>query len=350
MNDVLFIVVLSLLSGVLFLWGVKALPGERRQILAAVPVDSHGDGRWSGVNFTWYGLLTANAYVVAVAMVLILLGGVGVPVAGTFATVAALLVFCVPASRVVARLVEKKAHTFTVGGAVFVGMLIAPWVVVMANRSAGAFLGFHVPVMAALAAVSIAYAFGEGLGRLACVSFGCCYGKRLSACHPLLQRAFRRYGVIFTGKTKKIAYAGGMEGVKVLPVQALTYVIYVGTGLLATLLFLRSHCTAAFVAATTVTQGWRVLSELLRDDYRGAGKISAYQVMGVVGILYAWGIAILFGEAPLPAVELARGILTLWNPFVILALQLLWFTIFLYTGRSMVTGATISFHVHPDRI
>lgn len=350
MNEVSFIIVLLFLSVLLFRWGGKTLPGERWQIFATVPADSHGDGRWAGINFTWYGLLTANAYVVAVAMVLILMGAVRVPISGILVMVATLLVFCVPASRLVAWLVEKKAHTFTVGGAVFVGMLIAPWVVVATNRSAGAFLGFHVPVMAALAAISIAYAFGEGLGRLACISFGCCYGKPLSACHPFLQRVFRRYSVIFTGKTKKIAYAGGMDGVKVLPVQALTYVIYVGTGLFATMLFLKTHFTAAFLAATTVTQGWRILSELLRNDYRGAGKISAYQVMGCIAIVYAWGVALVFKGTPVPVMDFMAGIGSLWNPLVIITLQLLWFTIFLYTGRSMVTGATISFHVHQDRI
>jgi hypothetical protein len=35
---------------------------------------------------------------------------------------------------------------------------------------------------------------------------------------------------------------------------------------------------------------------------------------------------------------------------MILALQGLWLAIFLYTGRSSVTGAQLTFHVHADRI
>jgi hypothetical protein len=36
------------------------------------------------------------------------------------------------------------------------------------------------PIVPALAAVMIAYTFGEALGRLACISFGCCYGVSIS--------------------------------------------------------------------------------------------------------------------------------------------------------------------------
>jgi phosphatidylserine decarboxylase len=56
-----------------------------------------------------------------------LLGAAGVPLAGVMVFSVLMLALCVPASRLVARLVEGKAHTFTVGGAVFVGIVAAPW-------------------------------------------------------------------------------------------------------------------------------------------------------------------------------------------------------------------------------
>ena len=63
------------------------------------------------------------------------------------------------------------------------------------------------PMLETMGAIFIAYAFGEGIGRLACISFGCCYGKPLSECNPLIERIFQRWNFAFQGKTKKIAYA-----------------------------------------------------------------------------------------------------------------------------------------------
>lgn len=351
MAENLFILLLALCCALYLWWGATALTGESWQFIATIPVAQQGNGQWHGLNLTWYGALTANAYVAAVLIIFVLLGAAGIPLAGTFLMVIALLVLCVPASRVIARIVEGKAHTFTVGGASFVGVVAAPWVVLLVNHSAGMVLGFQIPVMAALAAGSIAYAFGEGLGRLACISFGCCYGKALCSCHPLVAKIFAGHSFVFTGKTKKIAYASGLDGVKILPVQALTYILYTCAGLAATWLFLHSFFVAAFLLATTVTQGWRVLSELLREDYRGNGTISAYQILGTIAIVYAYGTAFVLGlGVPQPYASLGTGLTTLWNPAMIIFLQALWLVIFLYTGRSKVTGSTLSFHVHRDRI
>ena len=345
----LLMMIALILAGYLF-WGIRTLPRERWQILASVPVRKKENGDWNGVNLTWYGLLTANAYAFAVVVLFILMGAVRVPLAGTAALAAAMLSLCVPASRLVARLVEKKAHTFTVGGAVFVGVILAPWIVLLVNRTLGAELGFRVSPAAALAAFAIAYAFGEGLGRLACISFGCCYGKPLSDASPFMQRVFADHSFSFYGKTRKIAYAGGMEGERVLPVQALTAIIYLGCGLGSIVLFLHSRFVEGFVVTMAVTQGWRVLSELLRADYRGGGKVSAYQIMGVIGILYGSAAIILSPGTTLSHPDLSGGIATLWNPGVLISIQAIWLGIFFYTGRSTVTGATLSFHIHQERI
>jgi len=278
------------------------------------------------------------------------MGAVQVPFAGVAVLAAAMLAVCVPASRLVAVVVEKKAHTFTVGGAVFVGVLLAPWLVLLVNRLLGSMLNFYVPPAATLAAFAIAYAFGEGLGRLACISFGCCYGKPLRAAHPLLRRLFARRSFVFHGATRKISYAGGLEGTEVVPVQALTAILYVGCGLAGIALFLHASFGSSFILVMAVTQGWRVLSEMLRDDYRGGGKVSAYQVMGVVAILYGSGAILLAHDAALSAPDTAAGLVTLWHPAPLIFLQGIWLAILRYTGLSTVTGATLSFHVHQDRI
>jgi hypothetical protein len=50
------------------------------------------------------------------------------------------------------------------------------------------------------------------------------------------------------------------------------------------------------------------------------------------------------------AAELSAGIETAWQLLVLLFLQTLWLVVFVFFGKSMVTGAEISFHLHHDRI
>ncbi len=333
-----------------FWWGFSRLPAEKWQIFATMPSKKTEPAGWLGINFTWYGLLTANAYLVSVMVFLVLMGTVGVSTLGSTLLAASLLACCVPASRLVARIVEKKSHTFTVGGAVFVGILITPLLILLINATAGVAFSFYIPIMAAWAAISVAYAFGEGLGRLACISFGCCYGKPLSGSSSWIRRIFTGRCFVFFGATKKIAYAGGMEAVEVIPIQAVTTVLYSVCGLLASWMFLSSNYTAAFLTATLTTQGWRSISETFRADYRGEGRVSVYQIMGISGAVYSIAAAFLLSREALVAPDLATGLENLWNPGLILFLQGIWLTIFLYTGRSSVTGATLNFHVHHDRI
>lgn len=349
MQQTVFIILLVVFSTGYLYWGMRTLPGEGWQIAAAIPVAKGTDGSWRGINLTWYGILTANAYLAAVFLALTLSGAAGIPLRATLLQVGMVLACCVPASRLVAQLVEKKANTFTVGGAVFVGTLLSPWAVELVNRIPAGDHAAKLPVMPVLAAFAIAYAFGEGLGRLACVSFGCCYGKPLSTCHPRLARLAAPVAIVFTGKTKKIAYASGLDGVKVLPVQGITYLLYTITGVVATVLFLRAAYGAAFLTALGVTQAWRVFSEFLRDDYRGAGRFSAYQWMGVSAVVYGIWIVGYFGEAA-PVPDLSRGLDGIWSPFPLLLMQSLWVVILLYTGLSRVTGATMSFHVNAGEI
>ena len=232
----------------------------------------------------------------------------------------------------------------------FVGIFVAPLLVALINRTVGVAWSFHIPAMAACAAIAIAYSFGEGLGRLACISFGCCYGKPLSGCSAWLGRLFSGRCFVFFGSTKKIAYAGGLEATEVIPIQAVTSVLYTLCGLLATGLFLANHFYAAFLITIIITQVWRSLSEMLRADYRGEGNISAYQIMGIIAVVYSIATAVLFPAETVAAPELALGLASIWSPSRILFLQGIWLVIFLHTGLSTVTGATVSFHVHHDRI
>ena len=345
-----FVALLGTLLAGLVLWAFKRLPDERWQFLAAVPVMKDSSGRWHGINFTYYGLLTANALAFGVALLIILFGALHISTVVTVGFIGAVLLVCLPAAKWVARLVEGKHCTFTIAGAFFVGIFVAPAVLQLFNSGLPSAGFAAIPVISALAATMIAYAFGEGLGRLACISFGCCYGVLLADSHPLLKRLFDHWHFVFSGKMKKISYASGMEGKQVIPVQAVTAVLYVVTGLLSTLFFLEGNYSLAFVSTMVVTQGWRSISETLRADYRGDRKISAYQIMGIIAIAFSGALSYLASSERVAAPDLLAGIEAAWHPLVFLSLQALWVLVFVLFGKSMVTGAEISFHLHQDRI
>ncbi|SHK73389.1 Prolipoprotein diacylglyceryl transferase [Desulfatibacillum alkenivorans DSM 16219] len=347
--DYIFVACLAAVLGAVLAWGFKTLPDASWQFVASAPKKRSADGKsWEAVNFTYYGLIIACSSAFSVTLAVFLLGAASVPVWSSLAVTLALMMICIPSSKILARIVEKKKHTFTVGGALFIGVLTMPWIVWGLKAAAGE--GAGIQVLPVCAAMAVAYGFGEGLGRLACISFGCCYGKPFSQVHPVLQKLLNGKGFVFSGETKKISYASGLEGRKVFPIQALTAAIYCASALLSTLLFLRGHFGLALLQVLMVTQVWRFFSEMLRDDYRGEGKISAYQIMMIIAILYTALLPLVFpmGEALKPA--LALGWKAVWSPIVILAVQALWAALFVYYGKSTVTGGAISFHVMKDHI
>jgi hypothetical protein len=347
MENEIFIVIIAFIFYGLQVWGFKALPDERWQIMATIPLRKIDSDRWDGLNLTYYGVFSAHAYLVSVAMMVVLFGSIGVDVKAAFVFIVVMLALCLPMARIVALIVEKKAHTRTVGGAVFVGTVLAPLAIVAVNNVMGA--AEPIPMIPAMAALAISYSFGEGLGRLACISFGCCYGRALSECSPLVQRMFQAHNFIFSGKTKKIAYESGLDGERVFPVQAITSGLFTAVGLFCTYLFLNGYYAVSFLFAVFVTQGWRALSEIFRADYRGEGRVSVYQIMAVVAIVYSFILWDLSATSHIAA-HIMEGIHTVWQPDVMLFLLLVWLGIFLHTGCSKVTGSTISFHVHGNRI
>ena len=67
-----FVLGLAVVCVFLLVWACKTLPAEQWQILASIPITKDESGLWRGINLTYYGLLTANAAVVAVALLCIL--------------------------------------------------------------------------------------------------------------------------------------------------------------------------------------------------------------------------------------------------------------------------------------
>ena len=345
MYNEIFTLALAGAIAILFSWAFKKLPEENWQVIACLPMRKGLDGIWQGINLTYYGFFNAFAYLLAVVMFLIMMSSQNIKIAGTISLIIPFLAICMLASRLVARLVEKKHHTFSVGGASFTGILIAPWIIGLVNMTLGETPAFHLPVLKTLAAIFIAYAFGEGTGRLACISFGCCYGKPISACHPLIKRIFRKWNFVFWGKTKKIAYAQQLEGQAVIPIQALTAVVYTGTGLLSFYLFLKGFSNTALIITLIVTQGWRFASEFLRADYRGHGFISVYQIMTLIAICYTLIMVTLIKEPDYGSPNLLNGVISLWNPGIIVFLVVLWGVAFVYAGKSSVTCSSINIQI-----
>lgn len=340
--DGLFVFVLGIILARFLRWGFTHLPGEGWQMLAVVPRRKNGQNHWQGTNLTYYGFFIATSQLLAILLFIALLAAMYGSIYGGLLIILIILSCCIPAARIIAMIVEKKRHTFTVGGASFLGILLAPWVIMgveelLANR--GSFL----PTIPVLAAASIAYTLGEGLGRLGCISFGCCYGKPVKDCSPWLQRLFARRNFIFHGDTKKVAYEGRLMGERLIPIQAITCVVYTCGALTGAFLYLFGCFTEALILTIVLTQLWRIFSETLRADFRGFGRISAYQKMGMAGVLYMLTVIAFLPAADYIDPGIVNGFDKLWDPTLILALQLLWLISFLIFGRSTVTTANISF-------
>ena len=350
MTNILFIAALSAFSFSLLAWGFRVLTKEEWQIALAKPIRITGTNEWKGVNYTYYGFFQALAFVVSVIVVCVLVMPIKTDISlkSLLLLIGSIPVISIAAAKSVARVVEKKKHTSTVAGGFFVTLLVAPWLIELVNHASGATVGL--PVMPILAAATSAYLIGEGIGRLACISFGCCYGKPVSQLSPLLQKVFAGCAFTFKGKTKKIAYESGFDGMKVAPIQAITSVLLVSAGLAGVCLFLAGSYGASFLVATITGQTWRFLSERLRADYRGGGRVSAYQIMAIIAVSYAIVVWALLPQSAIGRVDVLVGIRLMWNPVAILALEALGVAVFLVFGRSTVTESLLTFYVRDDRI
>jgi hypothetical protein len=347
MINAAFIATLAAFMTALLIWGCRTLPKERWQMIAAVPVSKEREGEWRGMNLTFYGFFSATGSVFGIGLGILLLASVRVSVTVAALLVAGMVVLCIPASRLVAAAVEKKSSTYTIAGAAFVAAILLPPVLWLGGQYLARW-GVKLYVLPALAASAIAYAFAESLGRLACMSFGCCYGKPLRAASPGLAKRFRRFNTVFYGGTKKAAYASGLEEQPLIPVQALTSIIFTISGVLGLSFFFAQSWRLGVLIPVVGTWGWRAIAENLRADHRGDGRISVYQVMSIIAMIYLSVFTYLLpASGPAPDLWLALS-QTATLP-LILFLQGLWLLLFLFYGRSQVTASVVSFHVVAER-
>ena len=81
------------------------------------------------MNLTFYGFFSATGSVFGIGMAMLLLASVHVSMLVAVILVAGMVVLCLPASRLVAAIVEKKSSTYTIAGAAFVAAMLLPPVV-----------------------------------------------------------------------------------------------------------------------------------------------------------------------------------------------------------------------------
>lgn len=352
----------------IYQWLFRVLPRERWQFLATIPVHKLTSNDWRGVNLTLYGFFTALAGVISCATFLALTSAVNVASSIALLLILAVLAVCLPAAKLIARFVEKNPHGFTVGGASFTGIILAPFLLLAADSLSQDIYGTSLPAVAILAAISIAYVAGEGIGRLACLSFGCCYGKPVTQAPRWIQRACTHAPHRYSGKTKKICFAGNMENVSVIPVQSATCIAFTLLALVSISLFFHNQFTPALLLSLLGSQGWRLGSEALRADFRGGkhkkadnrkneGKyerlgethFSIYQIMAIVASIYTVGALywLMPTEHNITAVA-QQSFHALWQPEVIVSLQAIGLIMFFYSGTSTITRARIQFSMAPD--
>ncbi len=349
MINIVFLIGLVVLLSVALIWGIKTLPSERWQMIAAVPIVKTSDGLWQGVNFTFYGFFSATANIFGITLMIVLVSSVGTPLIAAAVLILGMMLICVPSSTIIASVVEGKRHTFTIAGAAFVAALVLPPAVWALQHILRTWFNISVYVLPLLAAAAVCYALSESIGRLACLSFGCCYGVALRDASPRLARLFRRHHLVFHGNTKKAAYASGLAEEPLVPVQPITSVVFALAGLIGVAAFLAGHFRVAAIVPVVATWGWRAISETLRADYRGTSRISVYQVMALIAVLYlVWVLILVPSEGPLP--NLASGLTQAASTFVVIVLQACWVLLFLYYGRSRVTASTVTFHIVHSQI
>jgi prolipoprotein diacylglyceryltransferase len=333
-DNALFVLGLVALVSVILAWGLRVLPRENMQILATIPLRRIEGNLWRGVNLTWYGVTQMTGMVLAIALALVLAGAARVPTHVLVLVIGVMLAVALPAAGLVARLVERRRGTFTMGGAVFAAALFLPWTTLALDVAFGS--DHAVPIISALA---VAYPLGEGIGRLACISFGCCYGRRMDDCGPWLHALFGWWPAVVVGTTRKAAYDGQCEGVPLVPAPALSALV-LSSASLGVSLFLDGDFRAAAVLSLSVAFLWRFASEFLRADdrgngrgkRRGKGRLTAYQWMALACLVYVVS-ALGSLSTPVRQPDIHQGLALLASPLTLLALAALGVVVFRLPGR-----------------
>jgi hypothetical protein len=346
------LLVCSLLAAWIFRWAFRHLPSECWQIAVAIPARSRAAGdtgpTWPAVNITFYGVISAIAYMLAVLAFVFLAGAANQPIVAVAIFSMLLLLVGIPASKWVALWVEGvPGHT--IGGALFAVVISVLPALSLTNIVCGAIGMPRAEPGTLLASAAIAYVLGEAIGRLACLSFGCCYGRSIDSATPLQRALYSSTATIYRGRFKKIAYASGLDGHPVIAVQSVACAALFGVFIVSAWFFWKGHTTTSLIIALGLAQLWRAYSETLRADYRGREGFTVYQGMALVGVvltlLYAW----IHNAPTLVTPTFVRGLEVVVRIEVILCAQVLAIAILAFMGRSYVTSSRLEYQLHAPK-
>ncbi|MBC7195846.1 MAG: prolipoprotein diacylglyceryl transferase [Deferribacterales bacterium] len=355
MEIIIFLSAYICFLGFFTYFGIKFFPKENYQVLCIIPVKKYKNGKWYGLNITYYGLISAISYTFAVFTFLILTKSYSIKIQIIVISAILILISCMPAARFMARIIEKKKNTFTISGAAFIGTLLSPIIFFATSYLFTLDLNFARKIaFILLSALSVSYILGEGVGRLACISFGCCYGKKVDEYHGVFKNFFNKFNTVFEGKTKKASYEGGCENIKTIPVQSLSSIIYNTTGLIGIILFSLGYIKTCFVLTVVVANLWRFVTEFLRNDHRGTiKKYSNYQYFSFITIFYAFLIVLIFNvdiDKNGIFFDIKSGFNEIKNFWITTFLLSIFVVSFIYTGISKVTYAKLEIEVFSKNI
>lgn len=345
------LLICSVIAWWVFRWAFRHLPNECWQIAVAIPARKRADGdngsTWPAVNITFYGVISAVAHLLAILAFVFLAGAAKQPIAAVAIFSCLLLVVGIPASKWVALWVEGvPGHT--IGGALFAVVLsitpalfltsvVCDWLSLPRAQSG-----------VLLSAAAIAYVLGEAIGRLACLSFGCCYGRTIDSATPLQRALYSSTATTYRGRFKKIAYASGLDGRPVIAVQSVACALLYAVFAVSVWLFWKGLFAAALIVALGLAQLWRAYSETLRADDRGREGFTLYQGMALVGSGLTFVYASIYS---VPADIIAQptfvqGLGAMLRIEVILSSQFLAILILTLMGRSYVTSSRLEYQLH----
>jgi hypothetical protein len=109
MTEIYFIISLAVIFSIIYAAAFRNLPGERWQVFAVIPVHKTNGNLWHGINITYYGLLTATGYTLAVVLLVIMLISAGTAPLFLLFFLSGVLIFFIPSAKLIAFFMKGRS-------------------------------------------------------------------------------------------------------------------------------------------------------------------------------------------------------------------------------------------------
>ncbi len=338
------IIIFYLLIFIFSLICFKKLPKEKYQFLLVIPYKKINNEEWRSLNITYYGLFNALGYSLGLFLCLFNFFALGIEKLDALYNLILIFTICMPISKLIPIYVEKTKHGFTIAGALFFGIITTPISTFLVYFFQGKLNLFYDNLLPILSTMSVSFLLGESIGRLGCISFGCCYGKKVEEVNnTFLKKVFNNFNTVYYGDLKKASYASNLNGIKTVPIQAMSVLINLILSFIGQLLFLESNYTLSLVITILGNQLFRFFAEFLRADYRGSDTITIYQKMSIINIAIITLIIYIFPSNKGILLDIQRGINYVFEYKVFIAILFVFFISFFYTGISTATYSITKF-------